>query len=599
MVQPDTIQKLGRLLIQLNIKSAFFIDDYNAKIELSIVSGLIQTILNSGLQGDLKISLGDNINIDLPSNEIIIDDFSKNWDKFDEPTRVDVYKKVAKLQDATFLPEDYEQTHQLKEVFEKNHLQLISPEQWLELSTKLDGKVKGSDKVLLIFDQDLKQSNHVDFSSGRITGDKLILGVKNSPLWAKAYCVLITHTITSIQEEYETRKALASADGLEEKDFFPLSKKRIETPELLCDVIKKALLNGFFERIKSQSKDLIEIAQTKVLEEIEKIGTYDFDQSVLISSDEEGVWQVETLLRFANILYDEKIKEFMKDRNYLLNVNPDIKMAKAISDIRFKTPYDVFPYKMSDRLRRAEIYLEKELINVLHLPLENGDIFDVYEGQGKGKYILIGQECDLIVRNSGSREARYGTFLKIEEQEEEEIEGQIDTFRKKHGIQNHYLANKYILDFFTETHSRLGVVFFKRPIIVDLNILDLVVFNPEGEANTTNLDTMNPELLTIAWASRLKKLKKLFCDEKESYGIIKTEIEQIHDEVKESILKKLAKVLSVGYELGDVQSVADYNFQYGIKRIKRLRNPFANSLLNKYAASISRVAEMHNFSKRL
>lgn len=598
----DTIAKFGKLLKELNITSAFYVDDYNCQIEFPVVSGIVKTLLDKGEREKISDGLSDVINTGLPETSLILDDFSKKWEELDSTKRAEIFKQVSALDDATFSREDFERTMQLKAIFPDKSLSLISPDEWNEKAKELEGKLKDDEKILVIFDQDLSRANHDDFKTGRIKGDDLIVAIKKSSLWEKSYCTLITHVIETVPQEFEKRKLIAAGNkgGLQEKEFFALSKKRNENPELLCDGIKKAILDRYFELIKSKSIALIAEAQTKVIEDINKIDTYDFDQSILISSVEEGVWEVETLLRVANIIYDDRIKNLMKDKKYAEEVNPSIRKAKKISDIRFQIPSDIYPYKDSDEIRRSEIYLKAELLNPLNSPLQNGDIFEVYEGSGLGTYILLGQECDLAIRKDGTRESKFGNLCKVEEKSIDDVIKEIQKFASAHGVQNHYLFNKFILDYFKESDEKVGVINFKKTVLVDLNALDLVVFNHEGKATTLNISKVNYNVLSHSWELRHKKLTKY-------YEIQKKELQEFEkvlsslpsDSINNVILQRLNSPLSLTTPIGNQITYLGGIFEYGIRRIKRLRSPYSSNMLDKYGKYLARTGDLHDFARRV
>jgi len=597
----EAITKLGKLLKELNITSAFYVDDYNCQVEGHIVTALIKTLIDSGEAVKVKEKLGNDIDIELPETSFILDDFNTKWSEFDEAKRIDIFKKVSEISDSSFSADDFDRTMQLKNIFPNQSLELISPDKWKSNFEVLQEKLakKLDNKVLLIFDQDLTNASHQDFKSGKLRGDDLIEQVKNSPISKQAYCTLITHVIESVSDEFSMRKEIAKANKgiLKEKDFFALSKKRNTDPHLLCDGIKKALLDPYFELIKTSSIKIIKAAQKKVIQKINTIDTYDFDQSILISSLEEGVWEADTLLRVTDIIYDDCLKDLMKTKKYASKINPFIKKAKKISDIKFKVPKDIYPYKDSDSIRKSEIYLKSELLNGLNLPLENGDVFEVYAGEGIGKYILLGQECDLVIRKAGSRESKFAVLCKIEEKSYEDIILESKNFTDQHGVQNHYLGNKFILEYFKDGNEELGLITFKKTILVDLNVLDLTVFNKNGEASTLGLNKVNKDLLNQPWEKRLGKIISHYDKIGKELNALQKNIGALGFQVKNEIIERTNQPLSIDTVLGERISFDGKNFIYKIKRITRLRSPYNKDLLDKYAKYLARTANAHDFAK--
>ena len=219
-------------------------------------------------------------------------------------------------------------------------------------------------------------------------------------------------------------------------------------------------------------------------------------------------------MRIANNLYDQEIKELMVKKHFAKGVNPAIKQAKELSDITFNIPANHQPYKKKLVLRHNDIYHSGSHINQLHLPLENGDVFEIYDGSGKGLYILVAQECDLMMRTSrggsgGARAAKTAMLLKLNTFSQNELESEIDKHFKKAGKLIHYYANKFKLEYFIQGKKDVGIVSFNSEFRVDLDALDLIVFNSDGEAKIDMaFDKFDTDLVSASWEMRYEKLWK-------------------------------------------------------------------------------------------
>ena len=143
----------------------------------------------------------------------------------------------------------------------------------------------------------------------------------------------------------------------------------------------------------------------------------------------------------------------MITNNYLASTNPDICAATELSKVEFNIEEYVNPYSERLKLRHQEIYEAGELINSLRKPIDNGDIFTITEGEKKGKkFILVAQECDLMVRGEdGKRGARIAILLEIETYSEKkllkEINDKYEKDSKKRKFNNHFFADRYKLDY--------------------------------------------------------------------------------------------------------------------------------------------------------
>lgn len=597
-VSPETIAKLGHLLKELNITSAFYVDDYNSEISQQVVTGLLKTSLDNGAQEAIKAQLGDDINIDLPETENILDDFIGKWDLFEPAKQQELYKKVLSLHDSEFNPEEYDRTLRLKLIFPENTITSISPEEWKEKLTELERLPDEEGNILLIFDQDLSQASGEDFRNKRIKGDDLISEVKKSSIWKRSYCALITHIIKTIASEFDDRRVIVQESNgrLNEQDFFALSKIRNEHPELLCDGIKKALLDRYCYKIKQKSISIIQKSIESVIPKINDINTYDFDHTILRSSYEEGVWEAETFFRITRILFDTEIKRNMINEKYAEDVNKDIRKAKSLSDIRFEIHPLSEPYTGKYKLRYLDIYEPDDIINKLHMPLENGDIFEIQDYNNKTHtYILVSQECDLLIRANGERATSNAVLLKISKYSAQKFAGELIDYTKSKldkAQPAHFFADKFSLSYFINGTDDIGIVKMDSAILVDLDILDLVVFNSNGDAKIDLFEKFDTSILNNSWENRYKYLHQKF-------SITASYLDDLFIDLSkgkqvEIALTKLLPQISANITLENPYNSGTFSFR--IKRTKRFRNAGAKYLLDRYYKHLSRIAEPHDFA---
>jgi len=205
---------------------------------------------------------------------------------------------------------------------------------------------------------------------------------------------------------------------------------------------------------------------------------------------------------------------------------------------------------------------------------------------------LIGQECDLMMRNTGSRSSKntIATLVKIATFE-------IDTLKSKLLDSNHYFANKFRLDYFESGTSKVGVAQFLNFTNIDLNILDLCVFNVNGDAildlNNLNMDT---ELLSTSWEKRFNIMSTNCRTEADKLDLLIPEVNKLAKAIRDPILKKIYPNLGVSSQIGTAISYNGRIYKFGIKRIMRLKNFGANYLIDRYYKHLARTAEPHDFA---
>ncbi|HLX54313.1 MAG TPA: hypothetical protein VKR58_10245, partial [Aquella sp.] len=374
-------------------------------------------------------------------------------------------------------------------------------------------------------------------------------------------------------------------------DFLALTKERIKNPELLCDGIKKTLLNRYFESVKDKSISLIEKARTNTSMLFQALDTYDFDTTILRSSYNEGVWEGNTIFRIVNNIYEEEVKKLMINLNYPKIINPILKLSKEISDVEFEIEPEKEPYKQKYKLRHQDIYENGDHINKLFLPIENGDIFEITDGTGKGYYILIGQECDLMMREKGSRGSQFSTLAKINLMNKDQYVAEL-------AKNNNYLANKFELYYFEEGTTKVGIVSFLTTSNVDFNMLDLCVFNEEGESKLDITKQFDTDLLSTSWENRYKKIIKGCTSEAKKLDMLLSEIKarNLPATVRDPIVKSILPNLGIFSPIGKSDSYENNIFNFGFRRVRRLKSFHAKYLLERYYRHLSRTAEPHDFA---
>ncbi|HNP44487.1 MAG TPA: hypothetical protein PKM63_09400, partial [Panacibacter sp.] len=351
-----------------------------------------------------------------------------------------------------------------------------------------------------------------------------------------------------------------------------------------------------FETIKQETINIINDSYSKALEKIRKFDTYDFDEAIIKSSGKEGVWEVETLLRITEIIQKDELQQIMSETHYPNKVNKEIKSSIRFGEVEFNIPDAYRPYSDKVKIRHKEIYSNGELINSLHKPIENGDIFQINDE----KFILVAQPCDMMVRgkgnSAGKRTAKYVTLLQIDDITLIDFEKKV----KKPNSMSHFLADKHGLFYFVDGSTNIGLVHFKKFLTVDVDILDLIVYNKSGVCTYTFPENnFNPDLYNTAWEKRFNIIKSKITKCKEiidlSYINIRKDLENREDYIIDNFFPQLV----VGGSLEKEYKMTFKNniFNFEIKRILNYKNYGAAYLLDRYSRYLSRTAELHDFAQ--
>lgn len=599
--------KIQQLFKLLNIEKVFFVDDL---IDLNLSKenflGLTQAVLAAGKIADLRAITIQGINFNT-DEQILLDHISEVWDSTIKPSKQKRYfEKLYTIAGTPDIIKDFTACVGLREFFQGVQIEFLTPSDWDEKKEQLLGQIGEGKRAIVIFDQDL-QKGEGRFKDGT-KGEQLILELKQLNQPNKVIISLLTHTITSYDQELPERLTICGRiAALKVDDFFVLAKSRLDKPEIFGDGLKKVLLNTYCENVKAKTIEVIKAAQTKTIEELSKLDTYDFDFTVFKTSNSEGVWEPETLLRITDVIFKDAVRQGMIDSNYVPTVNDHICSAKEIAKVEFRIDDPGEPYKTRFALRHQEIYEPTEFINKLRKPIDNGDIFEFTQGELAGrKYILVAQECDLMVRGSagheGERGARSATLLQIElltaTQLNTVMTKKYSKDIEKKRFTNHFFADKFKLEYFESGSDKSGLVHFGDSITVDLNILDLIVFNETGEAVINlNAPTYQSSFHNFAWNSRYTKLEREFRVFADALDGKYVALQTVADEITRASLKTdINRQLSFIRKSGVQLNYEDRKFNFGLRRIMRLRNPKAKHLLDRYYLHLSRLAEPHDFA---
>lgn len=583
-------EKITKLLELINIKTVYYVDDENNLTDFPIeyLNALLRKLFDikeTKCLREIKIAGFDP---DFGMEEAL-DFLKENWTKIKIKKKIETYNLIESNTGTESLNIDFKRAQKIKEYIPDSHLKILSPIEWEEEKKIISTKYTENDKALVLFDEDLKLSQG-KFET--IKGSDLIVEIKKTKKIDNIRCTLLTHK-TSIEDELKFRdKLIEEKNELSINDFFPLSKARLDTPELFGDGIKKTLINSHIEEIKKHSKAVIISAYKNAIEYIEKFDTYDFEDTIVKSSINEGIWEPETLVRISNIHFENDLKQRMVETDYAKKVNKEFKELYRYKSNNFNFVSDRKPFTDKYKLRHSEFYDNGEFFNKLRKPIENGDIFKI----NKDNFILVAQPCDLMVRGRddslGMRLTKIITLLKIENK----TYTTNNNFHKDSNDQS-----QFVLPYFSLNKKDYGVVNFNDSKIVDVDLLDLCVFNAEGECKFDLDDTtIDLDYLSTVWVKRLEDVRKKMNSYNETLLDVKEKLSKLEKIECALFLREFYPHLLIS----NVNSNENYILwhEYGMfnflaKRTYKVKEPLSSLLLQKYSGYLFRTAEPHDYAK--
>ena len=211
-------------------------------------------------------------------------------------------------------------------------------------------------------------------------------------------------------------------------------------------------------------KEIVTEAVAAVADGLQALTPWDFERVVLNSSAIEGAWEVDTLLRLTGIVERRERRRNVQSRRTELD--------QAVGEIRRLPPPLIEPQPAATKtvrdLRRAELYLDGPEVNSVRLPLEVGDVFE--RDDGGSLYLLLAPACDLVLRSDGRRTLASVPLVPVKSQPTSEgaaAKREKATFYPE-------------MPYFAEGDGADRHLDLLRPVMVDLDVLDLATYRVDG-----------------------------------------------------------------------------------------------------------------------
>ncbi|PHK27270.1 hypothetical protein VF13_41735, partial [Nostoc linckia z16] len=287
-----------------------------------------------------------------------------------------------------------------------DRIKLMTPDEWVTDKYQIIKDLEEGKRALCLFDFEFQSGNKL--IPGRNGAELAKLLIDEQDCTERVVCGIFSHKFTEEQED-EFREKYSTDYNIEESRFYTISKRRFAfDPQItgFAEGIKSLLLLPYVEQLKTESLIVLEKSNTKAGDRIKKMTPKTFNQIIQKSSLKEGVWEISTLFRLYGILSKEENYNMISDSAVRQKFNDSIKKIREI-DLKDTGYNTTIANSQLTELRNSELYLSGDVINKLHLPLTNGDIFEI-----KGKeYILLVQPCNLALRaegdNCGKRDYNY------------------------------------------------------------------------------------------------------------------------------------------------------------------------------------------------
>lgn len=424
-------------------------------------------------------------------------------------------------------------------------------------------------------------------AEGNQRGLELLLAL--SLAHSKATAFLLTHSATkqteALVEDTLRAKLMQDNNPDSEGPVCVIAKERIEGDKAviadgLCVAIKRAGLRRGVHEILMRASAEIQSAFNEARASLLRVPPEELDHYVVERAYKEGVSELHVVERALAASMSEKIKVlFAVDQRA-------IEGAARLRDLRgIELPAPIAPSKDLEAFRRMELWEGTELVNKSHSLLACGDVF-VVEGadQNGTRFLLLAQPCDVTLRPSGKRDSDIGTLVKLTPRDP--------------GDEGVGTPKKPLLPFKLEGQE--WVCDFRRSAPVNLSILDLATWRQDGAVKYEykDADPLPTTLLPGQKKNATRLSKVLDAAILERAGLAAGTVVRFQHSCHLTLSSNavFSAVTTPAFTprtieaKGRMPAVLSGGFNWNLRRIGRVRMPYAAALLSNYLSVQGREA---------
>lgn len=378
------------------------------------------------------------------------------------------------------------------------------------------------------------------------------------------------------------------------KNIYPLSKSRVADCEAFLLGLRNIVWLRQISDIKCQILELYDEAFKKAQDDLELLDPASFDWAIIKSSAHEGCWEFDMMKRIMQLLLNRHVEKLMTEGEDFPKIQELTQILKKISD--FPQCKDTPNSELLKDYYKSEVYADISYVNNTYSQIANGDIFEI---EGKGKYMLCCQPCNLELRKNASRKSSEFVYLLPIEKTFILTEDSLEQGKK----QNKQLYRSILHQLSNEESVCVNLAANVR---INPRILDLVSYNKEGRAIIdTNKDKEHINDSNIMQANMLAHYHKIYSTICNQVKLCKKIDSLPKNTIEKSEKLALLKMLKKPFEMASEGLISlDYNpdtgiINFKIRRIGRYKEPFSQIVLNDFMNYLSRQALPNDFSKMI
>ena len=429
----------------------------------------------------------------------------------------------------------------------------LTPDEWeLEKDSVIDAGANSP--MLVLFDRDLGTGKSND-------GHRLAVDLYTADHGGHIWAGLLTNTV-EVANEGSVWKEFSDENADYADRFILLSKKHlVDDATSFPEALRVVLISQPASTLSNQVETAITSYVKDVALEIKRLSPPEFERIVFGLAKDEGVWEVDVLLRLFDARLRSNVRDALHDN---LAVRQSTQLLRQLSEPRgANNPVSV----EAQQIYRDELYETPEHLNRFHLPVELGDIYQKTTGQEK-QFVLVGQPCDLMVRTNGKRtpDLSFVTLLPIRLDDPNKANPDSKTHRPVFELPAFEGGNPAWVE-------------IDRPCLVPVESVDYCALNDDGRGLAPS-PGKPPDWIVPSWKQRWDRLA-------EQAEILRQKLEGNNNSER---ITKIKAQFGVRPGCKAKPSIEDDNFNMGLIRIGRILSPYARALLTNYSAHFARDA---------
>jgi hypothetical protein len=438
-------------------------------------------------------------------------------------------------------------------------VEVLSLNEWVDRREDVCANLTDDD--LFFIDQDFSTEE----GGGSQTGEEILSYLLERPQ-QNFVCIFFTHAL-GVADVSKSRAEIADRIGMANKKyrFAVVSKESLTATNgggygALRIAFKEAFLKDWCFSIASRSQAAIIEAIAEASTTLLKLDIDELAAAFFRRAFKDGTLEPDVLLRVFFLAARIRLQdERTQDQTLWKRLSNIRRLLAETADDRLQSPTSE-PLR---KWREREMFDPADVVNQAFSPIFLGDIFAVERAAKKEYFVLVAQPCDLIIRDTGSRNNNEALLLTVSEKVPKNA-----TFA--YNFEFPGLGRRWIL--------------YSGATPINLNLLDIISFRSDGKLLFTG-DVQASEIMLPGLQKKFEKLASSFGGLFDKSG-----------KRTGTVLSSKYRRLSVSPFCGGDEPLKDARIELPIIRVGRIRSPYAEAVLSGFAIHHTREAFDYDFS---